>query len=112
MRKNQIESLQHSKCRSVAKAKVPKGPQVTTRSANNDGTHSQRREGEDSPASSVISREDVALVVDEVLKTLRHRDATPSGPNRTGGTPSAEANGKTEGTSSRSEDIENLHFPG
>ena len=49
------------------------------------------------PASSVISREDVALVVDEVLKTLRQRDAAPSGPNRTGGTPSAEANGETEG---------------
>ena len=93
-------------------SKVPKGPQVTTRSANNDGTHSRRREGEDSPASSVISREDVALVVDKVLKTLRQRDAAPSGPNRTGGTPSAEANGETEGTSSRSEDVENLHLPG
>jgi len=93
-------------------SKVPKGPQVTTRSANNDGTHSRRREGEDSPASSVISREDVALVVDEVLKTLRQRDAAPSGPNRTGGTPSAEANGEAEGASSRSEDVENLHLPG
>ena len=92
------------------KSKVPKGPQVTTRSANNDGTYSRRREGEDSPASSVISREDVALVVDEVLKTLRQRDAAPSGPNRTGGT--AKANGETEGTSSRSEDVENLHLPG
>ena len=93
-------------------SKVPNGPQVTTRSTNNDSTYSRRREGEDSPASSVISREDVALVVDEVLKTLRQRDAAPSGPNRIGGTPSAEANGKTEGTSSRSEDVENLHLPG
>ena len=96
-------------------SKVPKGPQVTTRSANNNGTHPQhsgRREGEDSPASSVISRKGVALVVDEVLKTLRQRDAAPSGPNRTGRTPSAEANGKTEGTSSRSENVENLNLPG
>ena len=93
-------------------SKVSKGPQVTTRSTSNDGTHPWRREGEDSPASSVISREDVALVVDEVLKTLRQRNAAPLGPNRTGGTPSAAANGETEGTSSISEDVENLHLPG
>ena len=103
------------KGKSPRASKVPKGPQVTTRSTSNDGTHPQRlgrKEGEDSPASSVISWEDVALVVDEVLKTLRQCDTAPSGPNWTGGTPSAEANGKTEGMSSRSEDIKYLHLPG
>ena len=47
---------------------------LAMRSASNDSTHPQRlgrREGEDSPSSSVISREDIALVVDVVLKSLR-----------------------------------------
>ena len=104
--------LKRSKGKGPRASKVPKGPQVTTRFASNDGTHPRRREGEYSLASSVISREDVALVVDEVLKTLRQRDAAPLGPNRTGRTSSEEANGETEGTSSRSEDVENLHLPG
>ena len=96
-------------------SKVPKVTTVqATRSASNDSTHSQcsgRREGEYSLSRSAISREDVALVFYEVLKSLRQCDTAPSGSNRTGRTPSAEATSDTEGMSSRSQDIKDLHLP-
>ena len=111
-----LEMPKRGKGKGSHASKVPK---VTTgratRSASNDGTHPQwsgRREGEDSPSSSVISREDVALVIDEVLKSLRQHDIAPSRPNRAGGPPSAEATGKTEAKFSRSQDVEDLHLPG
>ena len=70
-------------------AKVQKVTEArTTRSSSADShpQHSERN-SEDGPSSSVIGREDVALVVEEVLKTLEHRNAAPSRPNQNGSTP-------------------------
>ena len=69
-------------------AKVTKAPAWVTRSTSgNTPQGSGRSEGEGSPSSSAIGREEVALVVEEVLKTLKQRDIAPSGSNRNDSTP-------------------------
>ena len=92
-----------SKGKGPRASKVPKVTTVRATRSSNDGTDPQqsgRREGEDSSSNSVISRDDVALVFDEALKSLRQRDAVPSGPNQNGSTLSAVMTGEIEATSS------------
>ena len=72
----------------------------------------ERSEGEGGPSSSAIGREEVALVVEEVLKTLKQRDIAPSGPNRNDITPSQRTTSESEATSSRSPDVVDPHLPG
>ena len=93
-------------------SKVTKARATRSRSGSSRPQHLGRSEGEDTPSSSVISREDVTLVVEKVLKTLRQRDIASLGPNRNGGTPSPGTISKREATFLRSQDVGDLHFPG
>lgn len=104
-----------SKGKGTSAAKVPKVTKARATRASSDGSRPQqsgRSEGEDALSSSVIGREDVALVVEEVLKTLRQRDVALSGPDRNGGTPSSGMTSECEATSSRSQAADDLHLPG
>ena len=95
-----------------------KAPRVTkervTRSSSDENypQHTGRHESKCSQSSSVIGREEVALVVEEVLKTLEQRDAASSAQNRSS---SALPQGTTSAPmamSSRTQDIRDLHLPG
>ena len=94
--------------------RAAKAPRVTRSSS--DDSHPQRTgrsESECSQSSGVIGREEVALVVEEVLKTLEQRDAASSDQNRSS---SALPQGTTSAPvamSSRTQDIAgDLHLPG
>ena len=107
--------LKRSKGKGTHAAKVPKVTKARATRESSGGSRPQRSgrsEGEDAQSSSVIGREDVTLVVEEVLKTLRQRDVASSGPDRNGGTPSSGMTSKREATSPRSQDVGDLHLPG
>ena len=100
-----------SKGKGTRAAKVTKARATRASSGGSRPQQSGRSEGEDALSSSVIGREDVALVV-EVLKTLRQRDVASSGPDRNGGTPSSGTTSEREATSLRSQAVGDLHLPG
>lgn len=89
------------------KGKGPRAAKVSkawaTRSSTDDTSpqRSGRSEGEDNSSSSVIGREEVNLVVEEVLKTLKQCDIMLLGPNQNASTPTLGTTSKSEATFSR-----------
>ena len=107
------EMPKHAKGKGPRAAKVTKAPARVTRSTSGGTPQGLgRSEGEGGLSSSAIGREEVALVVEEVLKTLKQRDIAPSGPNRNDITPSQRTTSESEATSSRSPDVVDPHPPG
>ena len=107
--------LKRGKGKGPHAAKVSKVSKERVMRSSNDDSHRQHTvmsESEVTPSSSIIGREDVALVVEEVLKTLEQRDAAPSGPNQSSSVLPQGSTSAPVAMSSRSQDIGDLHLPG